>query len=217
MTLIQIVEALLYENNILHTQKLHSRTSITYYSLFKTLLETNNLAEAAPLLGIKPDTLKHLMSKNIRPIFKDKTSKILWRNYFLSKYNKKRCSLCEDIINIEDFGSNTSYCKECMLTYVSMYKKEHPEIDKQYYLQHKSEFIFRKAKRRAQKLHATVPWANLDKIASIYKLCPKDYHVDHIIPLQGETVCGLHVENNLQYLTAFDNKSKGNKLLEIYV
>jgi hypothetical protein len=54
------------------------------------------------------------------------------------------------------------------------------------------------------------PWANNEKIMEIYANRPAGYHVDHIVPLQGEIVCGLHVENNLQYLPARENMSKQN-------
>jgi len=67
------------------------------------------------------------------------------------------------------------------------------------------------ARRRAAKNKATPSWCELDKINEFYDNCPEGYHVDHIIPLQGEVVCGLHVLDNLQYLSAFDNLSKGNK------
>jgi hypothetical protein len=68
-----------------------------------------------------------------------------------------------------------------------------------------------RAKRRASQLQRTVPWADLKAIKEFYKNCPKGYVVDHIIPLQGKNVSGLHVLNNLQYLTASENASKGNK------
>jgi hypothetical protein len=68
------------------------------------------------------------------------------------------------------------------------------------------------AKRRATQLKATPKFADLNKIKLIYRNCPKGFHVDHIVPLQGKNVCGLHVEWNLQYLTAHDNHTKSNKL-----
>jgi len=67
------------------------------------------------------------------------------------------------------------------------------------------------AKRRASKLQRTPSWADDLVIQMIYEDCPEGYHVDHIIPLQGENVSGLHVAWNLQYLTAEENCSKGNR------
>ena len=76
------------------------------------------------------------------------------------------------------------------------------------------------AKRRAAKLQRTPPW--LDKmyrlqIQEVYKraqkirnACGIDVQVDHIVPLQGENICGLHVPWNLQILTTHDNATKNN-------
>lgn len=74
------------------------------------------------------------------------------------------------------------------------------------------------AKRKAAKLRATPKWANLSAIAKIYaeataiqRNTGMRMHVDHIVPLQGETVCGLHCEANLQILPGPINESKRNK------
>lgn len=77
------------------------------------------------------------------------------------------------------------------------------------------------AKRRAAKLQRTPSWLNAGhslEIDSIYELCAAwrkvgfDYHVDHIIPLQGKEVSGFHVPWNLQILAAKENIGKGNRL-----
>ena len=72
--------------------------------------------------------------------------------------------------------------------------------------------------RQAMKLHATPAWADPKRIAVEYDLAKwcsevigSPYHVDHIVPLQGRNVCGLHVHNNLQVIPASDNLRKGSR------
>jgi 5-methylcytosine-specific restriction endonuclease McrA len=74
------------------------------------------------------------------------------------------------------------------------------------------------AQRRARRLQATPKWlshADRKLIRKIYRDCPDGYEVDHVIPLQGEIVTGLHVPWNLQYLTMRENRRKRNYLVEI--
>jgi hypothetical protein len=74
------------------------------------------------------------------------------------------------------------------------------------------------AKRRASTLSSTPKWADLNAIKTEYQLAKwcsdvtgELYHVDHIVPLKGKMVCGLHVHWNLQVLPAKINLQKGNK------
>ena len=72
----------------------------------------------------------------------------------------------------------------------------------------------KRAKRRAQQLKATPKWLtpeHWEQINKMYSERPEGYHVDHIIPLLGKNVRGLHVPWNLQYLPAEDNLRKTNR------
>lgn len=93
------------------------------------------------------------------------------------------------------------------------YNKNNPEIGRA-----------NSALRRARKKNASPKWltaTHLATIKSIYKaannLSKKTgvaHHVDHIVPLSGKLVCGLHVPWNLQVLTQYNNLSKHNKFDE---
>ena len=67
------------------------------------------------------------------------------------------------------------------------------------------------ANERAVRLQRLPAWADRTLIKEFYLNCPEGYHVDHIIPLRGKLVSGLHTIENLQYLPAKENISKGNK------
>jgi hypothetical protein len=90
-----------------------------------------------------------------------------------------------------------------------------------HYYENKAMYLAKNAKYRASKLKATPSWLTekqLNDINTIYKACAKitertgkAHHVDHIIPLQGVDVCGLHVPWNLAILPASMNLAKHNK------
>ena len=94
--------------------------------------------------------------------------------------------------------------------YQKVYHAKHYEENKKYY-------YIKSAKAKSRLRKATPKWADMDKILAIYKqaaLMSTDevkYSVDHVIPLKGKTICGFHVENNLQVITLQANKSKGNR------
>ena len=73
-------------------------------------------------------------------------------------------------------------------------------------------------KREAAKKKRIPPWADLKAIERFYhdaktmtELTGEPWHVDHVIPLQGKTVSGLHVHTNLQILPGRENSSKNNR------
>lgn len=75
-----------------------------------------------------------------------------------------------------------------------------------------------KTRRRAAERKAIPSWSERDKIKVVYEkarwlstITGLNYHVDHIIPIQGKDVCGLHVWSNLQILEASLNCSKQDK------
>jgi hypothetical protein len=94
------------------------------------------------------------------------------------------------------------------------------EKAKQWQKANKPKISAKVMKRHSGKLKRTPSWLNAGhqfELESVYKYCGSlrsiglDYHVDHIVPLRGESVSGLHVPWNLQVITATENISKGNQ------
>jgi hypothetical protein len=94
------------------------------------------------------------------------------------------------------------------------------------YLKNNRPIVYAKnARRRAAETQAVPHWLTAVQKAQIqefYEIASakemqtgEKHHVDHIVPLRGDGVMGLHVPWNLQVLTEFENCSKHNKLLEV--
>ena len=71
--------------------------------------------------------------------------------------------------------------------------------------------------RQAKRTPAWLTEVDHERIANVYKLATLQskitgttWHVDHIIPLRGEYVSGLHVPSNLQAIPGVDNVRKNN-------
>ncbi len=77
------------------------------------------------------------------------------------------------------------------------------------------------AKRRSAKAERTPPWLSVEQHEEILKFYIEasklsdvtgiPHHVDHVVPLRGKTVSGLHVPWNMQILTATENLKKNNR------
>lgn len=116
--------------------------------------------------------------------------------------------------------------REKVLAYLSEYRQQNKEVCaariKDWADRNPERIRAKDAKRRSAKANALPSWLTedqLEHIVSIYAhakecemLTGDKYHVDHIVPLQGKNVCGLHVPWNLQVLPADLNLSKSNKL-----
>lgn len=121
------------------------------------------------------------------------------KTHILKQFNLKMCTKCHNILDVSNFRKNSfnldglqNECKKCHQKNTSKTQTH------------------REAKRRAIKINATPIWSELDQIKEFYNQCEIGFHVDHVIPLNNPLVCGLHVMDNLQYLSAHENCSKGN-------
>jgi len=152
--------------------------------------------------------------------------KICKRDHIYSK-EFNQCPKCQKagkkVYNKAYYENNKDRITATKKVYYENNSEECKARCKKYVKTHPDKYAANAAKRHAQKLQATPGWLTKEQHAEIqefYTLAQElawlnqdvqIFHVDHIIPLQGENVCGLHVPWNLQLLTAKENRSKGNR------
>lgn len=139
---------------------------------------------------------------------------------FCSRVHKRKTSDAKRNYAVE-YQKNAVIRREQSLGY---YYANHAQSKAQQLVRQKTNpaaYAVAAAKHRAVKLQRTPTWLNEDDywlIAQAYELAALrtklfgfSWHVDHILPLKGKAVSGLHVPNNLQVLPGLQNIAKNNK------
>lgn len=133
------------------------------------------------------------------------------------QYNKKWQS--ENVEKVsryreEYYKQNKDVVTERVIKWQRQNPEKYADKSKRHYTSNKDKFATRVVKRRAMLLRASVG----DGVEKVYsqlyryaKLLSGNLEVDHIIPLQGENVKGLHSSENLCLLPQSINRSKSNK------
>ena len=134
----------------------------------------------------------------------------------------KSCRICSTEKPLDLFIKSKAFksgydtiCRDCSRAKVQEWRKQGKRDSaaesRRYYQRYPGKVNAKSAAYQQRKRKACPLWADLKAIEAIYMGCPSGYEVDHIVPLKGETVCGLHVAWNLQYLPMSINRSKRNK------
>ena len=183
-----------------------NKSGITLELLLEGALTTNIVKYVVEKTGCNKNTVTRALANAFpdRDTIHDRSLS----KFLLYKWELASCSACGETKDLKEFYYNqnktsgySDICKEC--------NKEYRKNT--YYKDPQKEIHLNSVRKRMRDTKQTPSWACLDTIANFYKNRPEGYHVDHIEPLNGVNVCGLHVIENLQYLTAFENLSKGNR------
>lgn len=108
--------------------------------------------------------------------------------------------------------------RDKILDYFHRNKEILAERKKEYRKQNREKDLQYTSKRRASKKRAVPIWFDSEEVEKLHKESRRlfeetnvTHHVDHIVPLSSDFVCGLHWHGNMQILTASENIAKHNK------
>jgi hypothetical protein len=117
--------------------------------------------------------------------------------------------------------ANRDRCYENGKNWRQKYPEKCNEFSREWRSRNRDAMNALKAKRRADTLARLPKWLTPDEkwmIGQAYALAKLrtrvtgfDWHVDHVIPLRGKKVSGLHTPYNLQVIPATANLRKGNQ------
>jgi hypothetical protein len=134
---------------------------------------------------------------------------------------KGTCLECGKIANDKFHTANPTKACEWAIRYANRNKEKVLKKGRDYYHDNKAYFKEYSKRRKQFIKDRTPPWADIEKIREIYALSIElsektgiPHHVDHIVPLRGKTVSGLHVHTNLRVIPAKENMQKKNRLIE---
>lgn len=143
------------------------------------------------------------------------------------RYAEKHPELIKAKINrsrAKHLESRRQKDREAAKLYRAKNKEKVAASKKQYAVKNKVKINAAVAKREAAKLLRTPKWLSEDDLWMIEqayelaalrtKLFGFAWHVDHVLPLQGKTVSGLHVPINLQVIPGVENVKKGNRMVD---
>lgn len=217
---IELTNKILDKQNLFWEEPLKiGYNTITWGDLVYAIIKSRSLLKASEVLNITNRTLERYIPKILSEKYGTKSSNSTpWKFILLADIDIRQCYKCAEYrILSTDFHSNgisnmKSECKYCVSKFTTEQDRVlNREKYKKYYNNNHGKELNRLKEVKLSRLLRVPKWRNKEKIEEIYNKCPEGYHVDHIIPLQGKLVSGLHVENNLQYLSAEDNWKKNNR------